>query len=145
MTIEKYRPEYREQILSVWEESVVATHDFLQDADFQSIKQLVASIDFTLFEVYCLVQQNEVLGFLGISERKLEMLFLSPAYFGKGLGRQLVEFALKEGRVNQVDVNEQNIQAVQFYQKFGFQAIHRQEKDDQGLDYPILKMALPLK
>jgi putative acetyltransferase len=138
----KYTDKYRQQILDVWEQSVLATHNFLKPADFQAIKEIVKSIDFTAFDVYCLVQHGQVAGFLGVAERKLEMLFLSPAYLGKRLGKQLMNFALQELKVDKVDVNEQNARAVEFYKQFGFKTYERTEKDDQGNDYPLLRMRL---
>jgi len=140
--IVKYSDRYREQILNVWEKSGLATHHFLKPLDFRSIKEIVKTIDFNAFEVYCLVQNAEVAGFLGVAEQKVEMLFLSPNYFGKGLGKKLLDFAINELRVHKVDVNEQNTNAVDFYQKFGFKTYERTDKDDQGKDYPLLRMIL---
>jgi putative acetyltransferase len=89
-----------------------------------------------------LVQNAEVAGFLGVAAQKVEILFLSPVYFGKGLGKRLLAFAINELRVDKVDVNEQNTNAAGFYQKFGFKTYERTEKDDQGKDYPLLRMKL---
>ena len=72
----------------------------------------------------------------------MEMLFLSPDFFGKGLGKQLINFVIKEMQVNKVDVNEQNNSAVAFYKKLGFETYERTENDNQGKNYPILKMKL---
>lgn len=140
--IVKYSDEYREQLLDVWEKSVLATHDFLSSTDFQSIKEIVYTIDFNAFDVYCLSDNGKVIGFLGAANQKVEMLFLSPLYFGKGLGKKLMEFAINKLNVNKVDVNEQNTKTVIFYNKIGFVTIERTEKDDQGKNYPLLRMEL---
>lgn len=140
--IEKYRDKDREQILNIWEKSVLATHDFLNPNDYEEIKQLVLTFNFNDFEVYCLKQNDEVAGFIGPSERKIEMLFFSPEYIGKGLGRKLTDFALLELRADKVDVNEQNRNAVKFYEKLGFKTYARTDKDDQGKKYPLLRMKL---
>ena len=42
----------------------------------------------------------------------------------------------------QMDVNEQNTKAVEFYRKFGFETYERTEKDDEGKGYPLLRMKL---
>lgn len=76
--IEKYTDKDREQILNVWEKSVSATHSFLNPIDFEEIKELVQIFNFNDFEVYCLKQNDEVAGFIGLAERKIEMLFFSP-------------------------------------------------------------------
>ncbi len=137
-----YSDEFRAQVLKVWEKSVLATHDFLKPADFLSIKDFVKKIDFHAFEVYCLVESKEVGGFLGVADQKIEMLFLSPNFIGKGFGKKLMEFAINHLKTNKVDVNEGNAKAVEFYKKFGFEVYERTEKDDQGGDYPLLRMKL---
>ena len=140
--IQKYSDNFREQVLSVWEKSVLATHDFLSQEDFQSIKEIVRTIDFNHLDVFCLIQDDKVLGFLGVAGQKTEMLFLDPDYFGQGLGKILMNYAINELSVDKVDVNEQNINAVNFYQHVGFKTYERTDKDDQGKDYPLLRMKL---
>ncbi|UUW07276.1 GNAT family N-acetyltransferase [Flavobacterium plurextorum] len=140
--IEKYTDKDREQILNIWEKSVLATHDFLNLTDFEEIKQLVQTFNFNDFEVYCLKQNDKVAGFIGLAERKIEMLFFSPEYIGKGLGRKLIDFAFSELQADKVDVNEQNTNAVKFYKKLGFKTYERTDKDDQGKEYPLLRMKL---
>lgn len=142
VVIQPYSDPYRQQILSVWEQSVLATHDFLSQSDFEEIKEAVGSINFNDFDVFCLTHTNAVLGFIGIAEKKIEMLFLDPAYFGQGLGQKLLQFAVQECQADKLDVNEQNVKALIFYQKFGFEVFERTEKDDQGRNYPLLRMRL---
>lgn len=92
-----------------------------------------------------MVNENLVLGFIGVADKKIEMLFLEPKYFGQGLGLKLLDFAVKELKADKLDVNEQNEKALKFYQKFGFQTFDRTDKDDQGRSYPILRMKLIIK
>jgi putative acetyltransferase len=92
--------------------------------------------------VFCLTEDDLVIGFIGVADKKIEMLFLDPKYFGQGLGKMLMNFAISELAADKVDVNEQNIKAVNFYKKFGFEIIERTEKDDQGRNYPLLRMKL---
>jgi putative acetyltransferase len=140
--IKAYDQKYKQQILTVWEQSVLATHDFLTPDDFTQIKELVQTINFNHFQVYCLAEDDFIIGFIGVADKKIEMLFLDPKYFGQGFGKMLMSFAISELAADKVDVNEQNIKAVNFYKKSGFEIIERTEKDDQGRDYPLLKMKL---
>ena len=137
-----YNDAYRLQVLNVWEQSVLATHDFLSPKDFEEIKALVQTINFNDFEVYCLVQDDTVLGFIGVAGNKVGMLFLAPGYLGRGLGKKMMLFAVNELAARKVDVNEQNAGAVAFYQKLGFKTYERTDKDDQGKPYPLLRMQL---
>lgn len=74
---------------------------------------------------------------MGTEENRLEMLFLSPSERGKGLGKQLIQYGIQE-----VTVNEQNPQAVGFYQHLGFETYKRTECDEEGNPYPLLYMKL---
>ena len=140
--IKAYDQKYKQQILRVWEQSVLATHDFLTPVDFKEIKELVQTINFDHFQVYCLTKDDLAIGFIGVADKKIEMLFLDPEYFGQGLGKMLTNFAISELAADKVDVNEQNIKAVNFYKKSGFEIVERTEKDDQGRNYPLLRMKL---
>lgn len=80
--------------------------------------------------------------FIGVNEQKVEMLFLSLKYFGKGMGKRLMEFALTELGADKVDVNEQNSKAVVFYNMMGFRVYEKTDRDDQGREYPLLRMKL---
>jgi putative acetyltransferase len=78
--IEPYRDEFRNQIVSTWEKSVRATHDFVKPADIEYFKEIVEKIDFSSFPVYCLTYNNVVIGFIGVAEFKIETLFRSGFY-----------------------------------------------------------------
>ncbi|BBV07949.1 hypothetical protein BML2537_14430 [Providencia stuartii] len=90
-------------------------------------------------------ENNQISGFIGVDQHKLEMLFISAAHRGKGIGKQLLNFAIKELGINEVDVNEQNPQAVGFYQHMGFTQFARSETDGEGNPFPILHMQLTTK
>lgn len=102
---------------------------------------MVSSIDF--HKVYCAVTDDQKLaGFIGVAGNKVEMLFLDPDFIGQGIGKLLIAFAIDELKATEVDVNEENTNAVRFYNKFGFATYERTPKDSEGKDYPILKMRL---
>ena len=140
--INPYTDIYRQQVLTIWEKSVLATHDFLTSTDFEEIKELVSGINFNAFQVFCLTKEDLVLGFIGVADKKVEMLFIDPKYFGQGLGQKLLSFAVTELNADKLDVNEQNEKALKFYQKFGFETFERTDKDEQGRNYPLLRMKL---
>ena len=136
-------PELMDDLLTVWEASVRATHLFLSDAEVKQIKtyvpQALAGVK------HLIVAENElgqIIGFMGTEEKRLEMLFLSPAERGKGIGKQLIQHGIKNYGIQEVTVNEQNPQAVGFYQHLGFETYKRTEYDEEGNPYPLLYMRL---
>lgn len=143
MNLRPYEDSYRNAIIEVWESSVRTTHHFLSEEDIRFYKSIVNEINFNEFEVYCAFsEQNQLIGFMGIANQKLEMLFLKPDYIGKGIGKSMTEFAIEKLNVNEVDVNEDNKSAVGFYENLGFVRFDRTLLDDCGKPYPILKMRL---
>ena len=70
------------------------------------------------------------------------MLFIDPDFRGKGIGSILTNFAITTLKIEKVDVNEQNPQAVGFYKKLGFKIIGRSELDGQAKPYPILHLKI---
>lgn len=128
-------------LLEIWESSVRATHLFLSESEIEKIKEYVPQ---ALTEVpHLIVAEKEPgspVAFMGIVGERLEMLFLSPTERGKGLGRQLVQYGLRQYGLREVTVNEQNPQAVGFYQHLGFVVEKRTDRDEQGNPYPLLYM-----
>nr|WP_319491699.1 GNAT family N-acetyltransferase [uncultured Desulfobacter sp.] len=86
--------------------------------------------------------EGEIIGFCGVHDGNIEMLFISPEARGNGVGSFLVSHAIHNLGASKVDVNEQNGQALGFYQHIGFSIIGRSELDDQGKPYPLLHMEL---
>ena len=82
------------------------------------------------------------MGFMGAQGGRLEMLFLDPAVRGQGLGRWLLTHGIARLGATELTVNEQNPQAVGFYEHLGFKTYRRTETDEEGRPYPLLYMRL---
>ena len=129
-------------LVSIWEKSVRASHFFLTEKDIADIRQQVAPALKMIPVLLVAIDDDNIVGFAGIFEDKLEMLFIDPVYFGQGMGYTLINYCFKQYNIQFVDVNEQNPQAAGFYRHLGFQVFERTETDGQGNPFPILKMEL---
>ena len=129
-------------LAAIWERSVRATHLFLDEDSIAAIKAALVPYYFPNVELYAVVENNSPLGFIGLREDMIEMLFVDDNCRGRGFGSALVEFAMQKG-VKRVDVNEQNPSALAFYCAKGFMVVGRDEVDDAGRPYPILHLSLP--
>lgn len=130
------------RIMEIWASSVKATHDFLAEEDFNYFKEVIPRDYLPHLEVYLITENNETTGFASVAEDTLEMLFIHDDFQGKGYGKKLYEFMKNQTGFTKLDVNEQNPQAIGFYEKMGFKQIGRSEKDGSGKDYPIIHMGL---
>ena len=115
-----------EKLIDVWEKSVRETHLFLSNKEIDEIKNFVPM---ALKSVPHLIIESDANGvpiaFMGIDDRKLEMLFIDLREQGKGLGRKLLEHGITNYGVKEVVVNEQNPQAKGFYEHMGFKVYER--------------------
>ena len=131
------------RLFDVWESSIRATHSFLTEADIRSLSPLVVSELASFKPIHCLRNSGEKpYAFLGVADRKIEMLFVHAENRGNGAGRLLTEFAIQVLDACQVDVNEQNELAIGFYLHLGFRQTHRSPVDSFGNPFPILHLAL---
>ena len=130
-----------EKLLTIWEESVIATHLFLAKNEIKKIKSYVpAAIKNVQHLVIAYNKNNIPLAFIGTEGQRIEMLFVSPQNRGQGIGKKLVQYAVSNYSINELTVNEQNPQAVGFYEHLGFKVHKRTETDEQGNPYPLLYM-----
>ncbi len=132
-----------EQLVKVWKDSVKETHLFLSDVEINNIQKYVPQALTDISHLIIAEDENRIpIAFMGIAEQKLEMLFIAPKERGRGLGKKLMEYGIKEYSINKLGVNEQNPQAKGFYEHVGFYVYKRTETDEQGMPYPILYMKL---
>lgn len=143
MNIEDVKKADHLKLIEIWESSVRATHGFLAEEDLKELKPLILEQYFNAVDLKCAKSSDgEILGFCGVYDSKIEMLFISPSARGNGVGSSLVSHAIHTQEATKVDVNEQNGQALGFYQHIGFSVIGRSPLDSQGKPYPLLHMEL---
>ena len=129
------------RLMEIWESAVSSTHDFLKEEDFLYYKERLP-VYFQYVNLFGFEQEGILIGFMGIAEGNLEMLFIDNKYRGAGIGKKLITYAIDNLQVTKVDVNEQNVQAVGFYEYMGFNIYKRSNLDGEGKEYLILHMQL---
>lgn len=143
LTIRKATPADFDALAEIWEASVRATHDFLPEQNIRALKPQVR--ERYMPQIPMLLASGEAgkpLGFIGCHENRIEMLFVAPESRGTGVGKQLLQYAIEQLQVDEVDVNEQNPQGVGFYLHMGFEQTGRSELDGEGNPFPLLHLKL---
>ena len=136
-----------EPLAELWERSVRATHDFLEEEDIVGMRPEVRNALAFVEHLAVAHAQDDAayerpLGFAGAQDDMLEMLFCDADARGKGVGSTLLLHAIRAWNVTRLDVNEQNPSAAQFYRDLGFVCESRSELDSEGRPFPILHMTL---
>lgn len=141
-------PQLVDTLLDVWERSVRATHLFLTSEQIAAIKEYVPqaleSVEHLIVATKgpASADTDEPAAFMGLEDDRLEMLFIAPEERGRGLGKRLLQLGIERYGVCELTVNEQNPQAVGFYEHMGFTTYKRTEFDEEGNPYPLLYMRL---
>ena len=141
-------------LADLWRRSVEATHHFLPSGEVEHLFHDVRNIYLSGVEVLWVAELahcgqaasaqratgSSLAGFIGCNGAQVEMLFVEPRCFRHGVGRALLEHVRALHPRLTLDVNEQNPQALAFYERQGFKVVGRSALDGQGNPYPLLHM-----
>ena len=77
-------------------------------------------------------------GIIRINGKEIEKLFIEPQFQGRGIGAELLSFAVKERKAGQLWVLEYNKRGIAFYERNGFELTGEKIIEDKWV--PLLKM-----
>ncbi|CAB3769486.1 acetyltransferase [Burkholderia sp. MSh2] len=140
ITLRQSTPADATRVLDIWRDAVDATHRFLSDDDRRAIEsEVVAFLPGAPLDL-AIDDGGRAIGFMLLDGGHMEALFVDPAHHGAGVGRFLVEEALRRHPGLSTDVNEQNEAATGFYERLGFERCGRSALDGQGRAYPLIHL-----
>ena len=140
ITLRDSRVEDGDRVVDIWRLSVDATHHFLTPEDRDAIEAMVCGFLPNAPLTLAVDADGLPLAFMLIDDGHMEALFVDPAHAGKGIGAALVRDALALHPNLTTDVNEQNSQAIGFYERMGFVRTGRSALDGQGRPYPLIHL-----
>ncbi|VUT17307.1 acetyltransferase [Klebsiella pasteurii] len=140
ISIRRSRHDEGEKLVAIWRRSVDATHDFLSKEYRVELETLVSSFLPEAPLWVAVTEKDEPIAFMLLTGEHMDALFVDPMVRGCGVGKLLIEHALTLAPKLTTNVNEQNEQAVGFYQKMAFKLTGRSETDDLGKPYPLLNL-----
>lgn len=115
------------ELLEVWEDSVKKTHLFLSDKEIKHIKEYALQALAKVSHLIIIEDKNNVpIAFMGIEDKKLEMSFIKNSERGKSVGKHLLNYEIKNYKINELTVNEKNPKAKEFYEHMGFKVYKRE-------------------
>ncbi|WP_429913074.1 glutamine-hydrolyzing GMP synthase [Helicobacter turcicus] len=137
-------PQALEALVDLWEDSVRDSHAFLAENDILEIRSDVNVLLRDSENTLVATDEERFLGFLGMEHNRIEMLFVHPKFFRRGVGRALLREAFmrnfKQFDSIVVDCNADNARGLKFYQQLGFKEIGRSAKDSRGRDFAVVHL-----
>ena len=117
-----------EQILDIWLEASVISHDFIDSNYWVSKIRDMKDIYIPNSETYVYEDETGICGFLSLCENTLAAIFVKPDKQSKGIGGKLLQKAKELRNEINLTVYKENSKSVLFYRKAGFYSV-REQKD----------------
>lgn len=130
--IRKYEDEDIDAVVSSWRIATELAHPFLEKGFLDSEAIALRDIYLPATETWVTEVDGKVVGFIALMGSEIAALFLVPELHGKGLGRSMVDRAVKEKGTLSVEVFEKNPIGRRFYDAYGFQKIGEYVFDRTG-------------
>ncbi|WP_232052338.1 GNAT family N-acetyltransferase [Nocardia cyriacigeorgica] len=141
-TIRRYRPADEATVVSLWSRASRIAHPFIEGEGAGERERKLREIYLVQADNWVAeVPSRGVVGLLGMLGSEIGGLFVDPDAQKLGIGRQLVEHALRlHGKVT-LDVFELNASARAFYAHLGFREIGRHPEEDTGFTAITLELS----
>ncbi|MBX2805370.1 MAG: acetyltransferase [Hyphomicrobiales bacterium] len=143
ITIRQSRADETGRLYDIWYDAVRASHGFISAPDMADIMYMVQTEYLPGKDFWVAADEaDHVLGFMRLEGSHVDSLFVDPQTQGKGAGRALLSHAYSLSDHLSVEVNAQNVEARQFYERLGFVQVGWTATDAGGRPYPLLMMHL---
>ena len=130
--IRKFKTEDIEDILSIWLESSVKAHDFIDASFWKSQIKNMRDIYIPASESYVYEHNSKVVGFYSLCESNLAAIFIMPKFQGRGFGKKLLTHAKSQRSQLSLNVYTENKASCRFYRSQGFHVINQQTDNQTG-------------
>lgn len=127
-------------LVQIWRRAVEATHTFLTKGDIDELEPQVRDLVLPNLDVSVATLDGDLVGWMGVQDSHVEALFVDPWAHRRGVGKALLVSGTASFPVVTVDVNEQNPEALAFYEAQGFARTGRSELDADGRPFPLIHL-----
>ncbi|MGO1059594.1 GNAT family N-acetyltransferase [Planococcus sp. FY231025] len=132
--IRPYEPPYAHEAAKMWR---LSKEEAIGQKEIHSFESHVQFLDEVLpkeYQIHLAFEDKEVVGLVVFYADELNQLYVAPAHQGKGIGKQLLNFAkAHSGGSLFLYTFEVNRNAQRFYEKNGFVEIGRGYENEENL------------
>ena len=76
-------------------------------------------------------------GFIQMNGREICKIYVDTFFHGEGIGKELIEYAIKEYDANNLWALEKNERAISFYKKHGFNLTDEKKFEEDTIEYLV--------
>lgn len=130
-----YSTKYEEECINLFHQVYTETHNYLDEKylEIQRFRDLFLINTIPYSSVYILIKSKKIIGFLSISEKIIENIYILPKFQNKGLGSFLIT-KTKELHPEKLGtyVFIANFKGIKFFEKHGFKIITEGYSTDEN-------------
>ena len=108
-----------DRVADIWLDTNIRAHNFISKQYWQNNFNIVKEM-LSQSEIYVYEEKSEIQGFVGLSDKHTEGIFVSSKVQSKGIGNFLMCYVKNIKNQLSLSVYQKNIRAVNFYQKEDF-------------------------
>lgn len=121
--IRKMNANELDQVMQIWLQSNIDAHNFIPVNYWEGNYDLVKTM-FPKADVYVYIDDDKLIGFIGIMDTYIAGIFVDKKVRSKGVGKQLLDYAKEIHHELTLHAYRQNERAVAFYEREGFKVIN---------------------
>ena len=108
------------RVADIWLDTNLKAHSFISAQYWESNYELVKEM-LSQAEVYVYEDGQKIQGFIGLSDKYIEGIFVSEKMQSLGIGKLFLNYINDRKDVLHLNVYQKNIRAIHFYQREGFE------------------------
>ena len=108
------------RVADIWLDTNLKALSFISAQYLKSNYELVKEM-LSQAEVYVYEDGQKIQGFIGLSDKYIEGIFVSEKMQSQGIGKLLLNYIKDRKDVLHLNVYQKNIRAIHFYQREGFE------------------------
>lgn len=129
--IRDFRMQDLDSVMKLWLDTNILAHTFVNEDywknNYDFVKEMIPKSVIFIYE-----EENNVQGFIGLTDRYIAGIFVSNQFQSKGIGKQLLDYTKNKYSDLSLHVYEKNSRAVHFYQREGFVVSGKQVDENTG-------------
>ncbi len=122
------------EIVDIWYEVSLQAHAFVPNDYWKKNKDQMSRKYIPMSETFKATDGDNILGFISLLDEYLAAIFVKSEYQGRGIGSQLLNYAMSLRNKLQLKVFCKNKKSVQFYKSKGFSVISESKHNETGED-----------
>lgn len=117
--IRKFENSDIDDIMQIWKNVNIEAHNFISKEYWENDYDYVRNI-LPKAEIYVYVDNNEIIGFIGMNENYIEGIFVNTNSQHRGIVTALLNKVKENGKNLTLSVYQKNTNAINFYKKNDF-------------------------